>query len=134
MRTNNLNRNPIVIVGAGLAGLTAASLLTRNGLPVTIFEANEKVGGCCATTTLDGYTFHDGAVFLGIIPLLDHAFAKIGLNRSELLPLRKTLNSSTTLPDGTVVTLGGGNNLTVTGRTVDVDRYTWSDDANLESD
>jgi hypothetical protein len=42
-------------------------------------------------------------VFLGLIDLLDHAFARIGLN-PEVLPLRKIReNSSTTLRDGSVV-------------------------------
>ncbi len=103
--------------------MAAANLLARNGFPVRVFEINDKVGGCCATTTIDGYTFNDGALFLGMIELLDHAFARIGLNRNELLPLRKiTANSSTTLPDGTVVTLGEGFDLTITGRAVDVNR------------
>lgn len=118
----NVN-GPIVIVGAGVAGLTAANLLSRNGFPVTVFEANGKVGGCCATTTLGGYTFNDGAVYLGLIRALDQAFARIGLNRDELLPLRKiTAKSSATLPDGTVVTLGDGFDLSVTGRAVDANR------------
>jgi phytoene desaturase len=123
MKTNDLSRAPIVIVGGGVAGLTAANLLACTGISVRVFEANDKVGGCCATTTVDGYTFHDGAVFLGIVDLLDHAFATIGLKRAELLPLRRiTAGSSTTLPDGTIVALGEGSKLTVTGRAVDVNR------------
>ena len=103
-----------------MAGLAAANLIARSGLPAKVFEINDKVGGCCATTTLDGYTFNDGALFLGLIDLLDHAFSRIGLDRRELLPLRKiTANSSTTLPDGTMVTLGDGFDVTVTGRSVD---------------
>src|SRR5690242_13536238 len=100
---------PVLVIGAGVAGLAAANRLTHCGFPVMVFEANDKVGGCCATTTIDGYTFNDGALFLGIIQLLDHGFTTLGLNRRELLPLRKiTANSSTTLPDGTVVTLREG--------------------------
>jgi monoamine oxidase len=45
---NNLGRDPVVIIGAGVAGLTAANLLARNGFTVTIFEASNKLGGCCA--------------------------------------------------------------------------------------
>jgi phytoene desaturase len=112
-----------VIIGAGVAGLTAANLLARNGVAVAVFEAGEKVGGCCATTTVGGYTFHDGAVYLGLLDILDYAFARVGLNRVEHLPLRKiTAKFSTTLPDKTVVTLGEGLDLTVTGRSVDLSR------------
>jgi phytoene desaturase len=120
---NNFNRDPVVIIGGGLAGLTAANLLAHNGFTVAMVEANSKLGGCCATTTLDGYTFNDGAVFLAVVNILDHAFQKVGLNRSELLPLRKISASySATLPDRTVVTLSEGPDLTVTGRAVDPNR------------
>lgn len=104
--------NPVMIIGAGAAGLAAANLLARDGFNVSVLEANNKVGGCCATTTLDGYTFNDGAVFLAVIDILDHTFGRPGLNRAALLPLRKiNRKSSTTLPDGTVVNLGEGLDL-----------------------
>jgi phytoene desaturase len=58
-----------------------------------------------------------------MVKLLDHAFARLGLNRHELLPLRKiTANLSSTLPDATVITLRDGFDLEVTGRAVDVKR------------
>jgi phytoene desaturase len=67
---NTFGCNPVMIIGAGVAGLAAATLLTRNGSNVTVLEANNKIGGCCATTTIDGYTFNDGAVFLAVINIL----------------------------------------------------------------
>ena len=35
------------IIGGGVAGLAAGGLLARAGIKVTLFEANEKIGGCC---------------------------------------------------------------------------------------
>lgn len=117
---NSLSHDPVVIIGGGVAGLTAANLLARDGFRVAIHEAASKLGGSCASTGLAGYTLNDGAVYLAVIGVVDHVFQKLGLNRAELLPLRKiTSISSTILPDGTVVNLGEGLDLTVTGRTAD---------------
>jgi phytoene desaturase len=116
----DFGRDPVVIVGAGVAGLSAAHLLARQGFAVRVFEARPAVGGCCTTTTRDGYQFNDGAVYLAILGILDRAFAEIGLARPELLPLRKiSALMSAILPDGSRVTLRDRAELTVTGRTVD---------------
>jgi phytoene dehydrogenase-like protein len=101
--------------------LTAANLLARNGFTVKIFEAGNKLGGCCATTTVDGYTFNDGALYLPLVEVLEHALEKLGLDRAELLPLRKiTANFSATLLDGTIVTFGEGLDVHVNGHELDV--------------
>jgi phytoene desaturase len=72
------NNGQVVVIGAGMAVLAAANLLAKHGCSGAIFEASDKVGGCCATTTLNGYTFNDGAVFLTVIGLIDLAFSRIG--------------------------------------------------------
>ena len=56
----------IAIVGAGIAGLGAAWLLTRQGHAVTLFEANDRLGGHTATVdvTLEGRTFPVDTGFL----------------------------------------------------------------------
>ncbi|WP_374941236.1 NAD(P)-binding protein [Peribacillus sp. AS_2] len=41
---NNLN-NPVVIVGADLSGLRAASLLAAQGIKCKVLEARDRIGG-----------------------------------------------------------------------------------------
>jgi protoporphyrinogen oxidase len=51
----------VAIIGAGPAGLTAAYLLSKEGVPVTVIEADpELVGGIARTANYKGYLFDIG--------------------------------------------------------------------------
>lgn len=117
------DKDVVGIIGGGVAGLSAGGLLARRGFQVKLFEANEKVGGCCATTKVGGYTFNDGALYAVLPGVLDHVFMRLGLDRPALLPLRKiTAPQTTILSDGAVVTLGDGPDLAVQRERGDFDR------------
>lgn len=47
--------SPIVVVGAGLAGLACAQRLTAAGLEVVVLEASDAVGGRVRTDVIDGF-------------------------------------------------------------------------------
>ena len=47
----------VIIIGAGVAGLTCGCLLAKKGLKVLIIEKNQKVGGCCTSFEKDGFSF-----------------------------------------------------------------------------
>ena len=47
----------MVIVGAGIAGLSTGYYARLNGYRTTILEANAVPGGLCAAWTRKGYTF-----------------------------------------------------------------------------
>lgn len=50
-----LHNTKIAVVGAGLAGLTAAYRLTQCGLEVDVFEAKNRVGGRVFTVLMENY-------------------------------------------------------------------------------
>ncbi len=50
----------VVIIGAGPAGLTAAYMLAKRGVAVTVLEADDQVGGISRTVVRDGYRFDIG--------------------------------------------------------------------------
>src|SRR5918997_6805512 len=51
---------PVVVLGAGPAGLTAAYRLAQRAVPVVVLEAEEQVGGLAKTVERDGYRFDLG--------------------------------------------------------------------------
>lgn len=52
--------NKVVIVGAGMAGLTAAAYLTRENYNVLLVDKNERVGGLVGTFESNGFFFDSG--------------------------------------------------------------------------
>ena len=45
----------VAIIGAGITGLTAAFYLKRKGVPVTVYEASDRVGGAIQSIRAEGY-------------------------------------------------------------------------------
>lgn len=70
-----------LVIGAGLAGLSAALTLQEAGLVVTVIEGADRAGGRIATDVIDGF-------------ILDRGFQLINLNYPEVkrLDLARELN------------------------------------------
>ena len=51
----------VIVVGAGLGGMTAASLLARCGLSVSMIDQQNKPGGACTSIKRVDHVFDGGA-------------------------------------------------------------------------
>jgi len=75
----------VIVVGAGLAGLRAAQVLTRRGLDVVLLDGADRPGGRIATDVVDGFRLDRGFQVLNTsYPALRAAFG----GRLEPLRLR----------------------------------------------
>lgn len=71
----------IVVVGAGLAGLTVAYRLKQNGYLATIYEASDRAGGRCWSNTT---FFNDGQVYEHGGELIDQGHTQVRQLAQEL--------------------------------------------------
>ncbi len=60
-----MSQAKVVVIGAGVGGLTAAALLAKAGFDVTVLEAHVYPGGCAGTFYHKGYRFDAGATLAG---------------------------------------------------------------------
>ncbi len=74
----------IIIIGAGMGGLTAALRLRSAGYDVTILEARDSAGGLASRHQKDGFTFDSGPYILLDFPGLKWVFEKLELDLSGL--------------------------------------------------
>ncbi|MGH7231917.1 MAG: FAD-dependent oxidoreductase, partial [Nitrospiraceae bacterium] len=73
-----MSERPVVVIGAGPAGLTAAYELAKLGRPSTILEGSDQVGGLSRTVSYRGYRFDIGGHrFFSKIPLINDLWQEI---------------------------------------------------------
>jgi phytoene desaturase len=87
MRTIGDNANRIVVVGAGLAGLSAALHLAGRGRAVTVVERAQHPGGRVGRLDIDGYTLDTGPTVLTMPEIIDDTLAAVGESLSDRLDL-----------------------------------------------
>lgn len=60
-----IERRPVAVLGAGLAGVTAAAALRQHGIPVRLYEAGPRIAGLAASfTDAQGFSNDFGAHFI----------------------------------------------------------------------
>jgi oxygen-dependent protoporphyrinogen oxidase len=73
----------VAVIGAGIAGLTAAYRLTGLGMDVTVMEASGRVGGRMTTDLSGGYLIDRGAQFLSDgYPVIGKLIDELGLSQN----------------------------------------------------
>ena len=91
----------IYIIGAGVSGLVAASVLEKNGLKSIIIEASERAGGRVKTDIIDGYQLDRGFQVL----LTNYEYAQKYLDYTKL-ELQKIKAGSLIYSQGRIKTFG----------------------------
>ncbi len=79
----------VIVIGAGIGGIIAATHLARHGLHVTVLEKNAQPGGRCDRLDREGHHFDTGPT-LFLLPLLYEAeFRALGTSLHERLALQR---------------------------------------------
>ena len=76
----------VVVVGAGLAGLSTAMRLAGAGREVVVLEREDRPGGRAGRLEMGGYSFDTGPTVLTMVDLIDD-----GLARTNTRPFNFTL-------------------------------------------
>lgn len=95
----------VIVIGAGLGGLSAGALLSKSGHKVLVLEQSDRIGGCCSSFEKEGYHFDVGASIVEIIKPIELVFEKLGTHfedEVDLIPVDPIM--SIVYPDGSRVT------------------------------
>ncbi len=77
----------VIVIGAGFAGLSAATSLADKGYAVTILEKNEQAGGRARVFRANGFTFDMGPSWYWMPDVFDNYFARFGKKVSDYYDL-----------------------------------------------
>jgi phytoene desaturase len=98
--------DPIVVIGAGIGGLSAAVRLAKTGRQVVILEATGQLGGKMGEVCAGGYRWDTGPSVITMRHVLDDLFAAAGRNMADYLDLQPVEPLTRYVyPDGTVLDL-----------------------------
>jgi len=102
----NSEDRPAIVIGSGPNGLAAAITLAQAGLPVTVYERNEVIGGACRSSELikPGYV-HDISSAVQPLAIASPFFRKLPLEENGLKWIVPGAALAHPFDDGTAVLL-----------------------------
>ncbi|MCC6022483.1 MAG: NAD(P)/FAD-dependent oxidoreductase [Desulfurococcaceae archaeon] len=86
-RSREENEYDVIIVGAGIGGLTCGALLAKKGYKVLVLEQHYQVGGFCSSFTRKGFVFNSGVEDVSGLwekGPVTHLLSELGLRKEEL--------------------------------------------------
>ncbi|MGH9037422.1 MAG: FAD-dependent oxidoreductase, partial [Acidimicrobiia bacterium] len=96
----------VIVVGAGIAGLTAGFRLRQAGCDVTVLEAEDRVGGKMCTVERDGFRIDTAAA---ILPTTYQQMVKLMADAGLAGEVQPTSDLVGFLREGTVHRVHSGN-------------------------
>ncbi|MDU9690380.1 phytoene desaturase family protein [Priestia aryabhattai] len=82
-------KKKVIVVGAGLGGLSAAIRLSADGYDVTVVEKSERIGGKLNIRSGKGFSFDTGPSILTMPWVLEQLFESAGRNIHDYLTIER---------------------------------------------
>ncbi len=76
-----------IVIGAGIAGMSAASYLAKSGFNVTILEKNSSIGGRARQFTAEGFTFDMGPSWYWMPDVFEKFYNDFGKTTADFYEL-----------------------------------------------
>lgn len=86
---SSLRTPRVLVIGAGIGGLSAAALLARAGVDVTLLERAAAPGGKACTRVIGGLRLDAGPTVLTMRWVFEQLFEQLGLRLDQQLGLRR---------------------------------------------
>jgi len=77
----------VIVIGAGIGGMSAAARLAKSGHDVTVFESSDCTGGKCRTKWIGDYAFDTGPSLLTLPAVYRDLFLKTGKRIEHVLEI-----------------------------------------------